>query len=353
MFHNSLDRIFAPHETDDTPSDDQRAWECSSSPSLPQCSSGLYLYRLDENANMAFLVAASLLTLHLIITCIGHRRVCYYSAALFCGLMSQILGYTARCQSHNNQLDRDKFYMQVACLTIGPAFVTAAIYWSSQNVVKFLGKRHSLIGPEYYMIFIPCDLVSLILQATGGGLAARAHRHGTSMATGTNIMIAGLAFQSATMLCFSILGGIFAWRVYVDHKTRVEGKQAPNKNIVRMREHGPTQAFLCSLAISTLLILGRSCYRVAELSGGWTGARMANQHSFIIFEGVFVFFASLLLTVFHPACAARDVLHYADEESDHAQRQTANVSFYNIAQDVEKGQTDNGTSNNLDEAGKM
>ena len=54
------------------------------------------------------------------------------------------------------------------------------------------------------------------------------------------------------------------------------------------------------LALATLCIYIRSCFRVAELQGGF-GGTLANQEvTFMILEGGMIAIASIALTVGHP-----------------------------------------------------
>lgn len=176
--------------------------------------------------------------------------------------------------------------------------------------------------------FLPCDFVSLVLQATGGGLAAHAHRQehfGYDLTVGTNVMIAGLSFQAFTMFVFSLLGGIFARRAIHDQnrqRKRQEEEDDPAEiNQVELLCFGTNfpgafRCFLGSLAFSTVLIFARSIYRVAELSGGWTSSLMGNQTLFIIFEGVFVSLASISLVMFCPGWAAKPLMKYKEQEKE-------------------------------------
>ena len=67
------------------------------------------------------------------------------------------------------------------CLTIGPAFLAAAIYLCLARIVKVYGTHFSRIQPRTYTItFVSCDLVSLILQAAGGAIASIADDKKTS-----------------------------------------------------------------------------------------------------------------------------------------------------------------------------
>ena len=98
----------------------------------------------------------------------------------------------------------------IICLTIGPAFFSAAIYLCLARIVVIYGENLSRVTPRTYTItFITCDFIALVLQATGGGLA-----NTDSGTMGTHIMVAGLSFQVASLLLFIALSLEFAWRVW-------------------------------------------------------------------------------------------------------------------------------------------
>jgi hypothetical protein len=100
-------------------------------------------------------------------------------------------------------------------LTIGPAFFSASIYLCLSRIVYIYSASTSRIRPKYYTyVFISCDLVSLILQGAGGGIAATAGPGNLTQANlGTNIIIAGLSFQVFSLLLFMILCVDFALRI--------------------------------------------------------------------------------------------------------------------------------------------
>jgi hypothetical protein len=81
------------------------------------------------------------------------------------------------------------------CLTIGPAFLSAAIYLSLSRLIVIYGAHIAPFAPKTYSyVFIGCDVISLILQATGGALAASADTK-SAQNTGVNVMIAGWCFR--------------------------------------------------------------------------------------------------------------------------------------------------------------
>ncbi|KAG6038214.1 hypothetical protein E4U41_004430, partial [Claviceps citrina] len=90
----------------------------------------------------------------------------------------------------------------------------------------------------------------------------------------------------------------------------------PEPRLVRMRRTLRFRLFLGALALATVLILWRSCFRVAELSEGWTGPIMADEEMFIWFEGVLILVAVAALNVCHPGVCARELFEEARGEED-------------------------------------
>lgn len=61
-------------------------------------------------------------------------------------------------------------HSQLIGLTIGPAFLSAAIYLCLGRIAIVYGAHTSRIKPRLYSkTFMAGDIVSLILQAAGGG----------------------------------------------------------------------------------------------------------------------------------------------------------------------------------------
>jgi hypothetical protein len=120
-------------------------------------------------------------------------------------------------------------------------------------------------------------------------------------------MIAGLAFQVATILGFIIVSSDFALRVY--RRYRAEGSSVfpQDPALVQMRASLRFKGFLVALGLAAFLIMWRSVFRVAELSEGWDGELMSRQDLFIAFEGVLIAVAVVILNVFHPALCGKEL----------------------------------------------
>jgi len=139
-------------------------------------------------------------------------------------------------------------------------------------------------------------------------MASVASHNGTSVKTGDDIMIAGLAFQVFTLLVFMLCSLDFTLTTVRRH--RKLGAAALNQDDRARRVRGSFifKGFLGALGLATVCIFWRSVFRVAELSDGWTGELMGRQDLFIGFEGVMVVVAALSLNIFHPAICFREML---------------------------------------------
>ena len=149
-----------------------------------------------------------------------------------------------------------------------------------------------LLTPSSRWIFIPADILSLLLQGIGGALSAG----GSSPAllqTGTNIAIAGICFQVFSLVIFGLLATTFFARVW-------RARQASSKQAASVVSSPSFRAYAVATLVAYLTILIRCCYRIPELSGGWRNKVFTNQIEFIVLEGVMIAVATIALTAVHP-----------------------------------------------------
>ncbi|CAD6442374.1 b366ed3b-f2fa-4df4-aca4-f86e63795736 [Sclerotinia trifoliorum] len=222
-----------------------------------------------------------------------------YMVAIMLGLILEVIGYIARVLIHNSPFDNNYFLMYLICLTIAPAFLTAAIYLCLSRIVILYGQEISRFRPgTYTIIFCTCDIISLVLQAVGGAIASLADTIDQSD-LGKNIMLAGLAFQVFSLILFTILCTDFAWRVH-------RAKGFWNARYVDLVSSLLFKSFLAGLFLATITILARSIYRCIELSGGFHGSLfVSHEAEFMVLEGVMIVLATGALTLLHPGIAMR------------------------------------------------
>jgi RTA1 like protein len=175
--------------------------------------------------------------------------------------------------------------MQITTLIIAPTFFAAGLYVILGQLIHVLGRETSIISPRLYiMIFCTCDLVSLVLQAIGGGLASVASGEIDGNTTpGTNIMVGGIAFQLGTMTFFAFLVFDFLRR------TRKLSIPLDYKKV------------LVASFISFTLIYIRSIYRTIELAQGWNGYLITHEGFFLGLDASVMFVAVAVFLVFDPA----------------------------------------------------
>ncbi|MCJ1478748.1 hypothetical protein MMC13_007432 [Lambiella insularis] len=232
-------------------------------------------------------------------------RIWGFLGGMFGGIVLEVIGYIGRILMYSNPFIQSNFLMYLICLTIGPAFLSAAVYLCLARLVVVYGEHLSRFTPRFYTItFITFDFIALLLQAAGGALAATANTY-SSTQTGIHIMVAGVAWQVASLGFFAIFCAEFAWRV-----SRTAESQR-NPDFATLRHSIRFQAFLWALGLATLGIFVRSVFRCAELQSGFHGTLAQEQIPFMILEGVMIISSVLLLTVFHPGLSFQGGWHDA------------------------------------------
>ncbi|KAK0122677.1 hypothetical protein ONS96_009714 [Cadophora gregata f. sp. sojae] len=199
-----------------------------------------------------------------------------YTISMFCGLILEIVGYAFRIVMRKHMFDDWPFLVQIISITIAPVFFTAALHLTLPRVLVHFGVHNSRISPKAYTIcFIAADVLALVLQSAGGALAETANDRATSK-TGTTVMVGGLAFQVASLVVFIALAAEFFWRVKADRKHIRATNWAYGMPEKPAGDIDGLKTFLYAFSIATLLILTRSCFRVAELVNGFR-SRLANN----------------------------------------------------------------------------
>ncbi|KAF2489266.1 RTA1-domain-containing protein [Lophium mytilinum] len=201
-----------------------------------------------------------------------------FLVAMAIGVFGEAVGYGGRIMMHNDVFNGTAFKIQIICLTVAPAFLSAGIYLTLKHTVIAFGASFSRIQPRWYTwIFIACDIFSIAIQAIGAGIAAG----GTHAETGNNLMIFGLALQVFTLSLFGLLASEYAFRVY-------KFQNQLNASSAQLRRTKYFRGLIVAIAVSYTTILIRCIYRVAEMAGGWRNSLMQDQTLFIILDSVYV-----------------------------------------------------------------
>lgn len=210
------------------------------------------------------------------------------------GCAGECVGYIGRLMMYNNPFDDMGFQLQICLLIISPAFVSAGIYVTLKHFTITFGESWSRLRPAWYTyIFITGDIISLVLQGAGGGLAATGDPGSSTQDLGTNLMIAGVIFQVVILSVFGYLLTEYALRT---HRRRDQLSAESLKLLGNTR----FRLFVVAVLVGYLGIYARCVYRIPELTGGWGNHLMRNEPEFIALEGVMITLSVLFLSVFHP-----------------------------------------------------
>lgn len=113
--------------------------------------------------------------------------------------------------------------------------------------------------------FIPVDIVSLLLQGSGGAISSISDGGNT----GVVISVTGLVLQVITLIVFVAL--------FVDYVVRYM-----RRDILPQR----MKIFLGSMLLAIVFILVRCAYRIAELKDGYDGELIHDEVGFMILEAL-------------------------------------------------------------------
>lgn len=274
------------------------------------------------------------------------------------GALIELMGYAARVWSSKAARGLDGFLMQICLLIMAPVFFSAYCYVVLGTAINQLGERFSVLPSKlYFIIFILADIISLVLQAVGGGQAAASARTSRPTQRATDIMVAGIIFQLCAMGIFIACGLDFAYRVvrnrpyafrlrqiaaadakrrekaglgmqeHAMHETVVEkpagdgevhngrvadapasgsasadepGQVELDKGEMSPRDQRKWGLVLTSVLISASMILTRGVFRSVELSEGWTGHLVRTEIYQMVLDGIPMVIAVGIFNVLHP-----------------------------------------------------
>ncbi|KIL84622.1 sphingoid long-chain base transporter rsb1 [Fusarium avenaceum] len=257
---------------------------------------GWYHYVPNLGANAFYLAIFGIFAVVQIYLAIRYRVWGTFAGGLVLGCITEAVGYAGRVMQARRDgiFKKNYFVIQLVCLTIAPALISAPIYLSLGRVVKAYGRQFGLMAPRTYaVIFICSDVVSLVLQAMGGGLAATGKTQ-KKVDTGVYILVAGLAYQVLS------LGVFMGLATHLWSRIR-KGTESANP---RFRELRASRQFKSSqleaLSIATVTITIRCIYRVVELFGGFKSEAANDEPSLMVLDGPMIMAALVALTICHP-----------------------------------------------------
>ncbi|KAJ7088164.1 RTA1 like protein-domain-containing protein [Mycena epipterygia] len=224
-----------------------------------------------------------------------YRMWWLFPTACLCGV-GELLGWSGRLRSSFDPTLSDPYLMQITATVIAPTPLIAVNFILLSQIVQRLGICYSRISARLYtIVFLSCDIVALVIQGAGGGIAASANdRKGTQM--GANIMLAGIVFQFVAIIVYTLCALEFLRRYTRD--LPVGGQRPLGLDKVQLTPR--VRLMIFALAFSTLVLFIRSVYRIIELSSGWNGRIIETEVYFNVLDGGMVTLAIYTMNIAHP-----------------------------------------------------
>ncbi|KAJ7115430.1 RTA1-like protein [Mycena epipterygia] len=251
-----------------------------------------YGYLLHEYVSIIFLVLFGISTILHIGQATYYRMWWLFPTACLCGF-GEVLGWSGRLWSSFSPSFFNPFIMQFVSTVISPTPLIAVNFILLSRIVTRLGPCYARLTPiRYAVIFITCDIVALVIQAVGGGLASTASDlSGANL--GAKVMLAGIVVQFSAIVLYAYLASDFLLCYHQDRPLRLP---SGGRGILDSR----LQMMIAALAFSTLVLFIRSVYRIIELAGGWHGRVLHTEVYFNVLDGGMVVLAIVCINVAHP-----------------------------------------------------
>ncbi|GAA5994840.1 hypothetical protein JCM5350_000909 [Sporobolomyces pararoseus] len=212
-------------------------------------------------------------------------RRSWFMAVMPIGCLLEVIGYAFRLYSNSDVAARSPYIGQLATLVIAPTFFSAALYWSLGLIIALVAPTKTFVSAKWFkIIFVVADIISLVIQAIGGGMAGSAGDDRDKLRTGSRVMLAGICFQLAVMVIYVLYGFYWCFRA------RPEIKKAGER----------MQLMLGAMALASACIIARGIFRTCELNEGFRG-RLAEGQRYILVDAIPMVVCTFVLSAIHPA----------------------------------------------------
>ncbi|KAF8188134.1 RTA1 like protein-domain-containing protein [Mycena galopus ATCC 62051] len=216
-----------------------------------------------------------------------------FLTAVLCGI-GELIGWGARLWSAIVTTANLPFTIQITTTIIVPTPLLAASFVVMSRIVQRLGTSYSQLTPKWYpMIFLLCDIIALVVQGVGGGMASSASDF-TGANMGANVMLGGIAFQFAVIIVFTLFALDFTQRYIRNQPVRTEG--TPRTALTPR-----LKMMLLALAFSTTVLFIRYGRHISVLTRlNRQGRIIHTQVYFNVLDGGMVTLAISTLNFVHP-----------------------------------------------------
>lgn len=133
-------------------------------------SASTFSYAPNLAGNVILMCVFLLCTLAQIGLAVAYRTVSF-GIVVSIGCAMEVAGYIGRIMLHKNVWGSG-MSLQAIMLVIAPSFLAAGIFLTLKHIVIYPGPKYSRLPPRGWVwIFVTGDVIAVVLQGMGGGLA--------------------------------------------------------------------------------------------------------------------------------------------------------------------------------------
>ncbi|KAL5350220.1 hypothetical protein ACLOAV_005258 [Pseudogymnoascus australis] len=215
----------------------------------------------------------------------------YYFWVVFVGALLEVGGYAARTVAIKHLDQIPPYAVQSSLVIIAPIFIGAGDYLLVSRLClavlpSHLTRIYGLSTRKLTRIFISCDIISLLIQVSGSGIASSGNWEGSNATLGENVLIAGLATQLAAFTFF--VGVLRRFHQLANTEGRADAPRGWRK-------------VLLAVYVSSGLIIIRCIYRLIEFALGIDGYPFEHEWMFYVFDSLPMLVAIIMFCIYHPA----------------------------------------------------
>jgi hypothetical protein len=208
----------------------------------------------------------------------------------------EIVGYAFRALSSRKDPYRITYFIvEYFLIVTAPVLFSASIYvcltkliaWAETQGVELSRKGWWMRRKVILWTFISIDVLTTLMQVTGAGLIGSATSKQKDPSTANNILLAGLAIQTA------------AFAIFLGLLTVVIFSLCGNLQVIDSLRRSKSP-FLGVLAVASLLVFIRTIFRLVETSQGVFGHLSTHEGYFAGLEFAPVVVAIWLLAIWFP-----------------------------------------------------
>ncbi|KAF8990763.1 RTA1 like protein-domain-containing protein [Cyathus striatus] len=262
-----------------------------------------YHYTPTQYVTLIMIALFAISTIAHTVQAVRYRLWWMFPTACLCDI-AEIVGWSARLLSSIKPLLSTPFTIQITTTIIAPTPLVAANFIILGRLISQLGPQYSRLSPSDTIILCSCDILALVLQGVGGGMASAAETPDQAE-KGGHVMLGGIFLQLIAIIVYAGLGTEFIIRYLKNKPLKATPYTSDQQIPARGEWTGRLRIMSFGLAFSTMALFIRAVYRTAELINGWSGRIISTEVYFNVLDGAMVILAIYTLNLTHPGFLLR------------------------------------------------